>query len=253
MQDDPTTILKKRLAMGEISIDQFNELLALLADDNRQKASTSTFNNPPHHDKAIISIDADNWFGNVTFSHKANTYRMDEIIALKSGRFTQTINFAPSHYSGFELTLLNGNVLKYKATSVIVKTKKASRLAEALDFVSKLTFAQRVQQYIGPTREKGFFQYHDYIIYENGDIKHKGKCVNIAEASLQSGVEFGRKSSFGLNSYYTPDEIWVFQKIQDKFLKKHICIKIKENRDVIYAILIKLAELKGGKVTFARR
>ncbi len=253
MQDDPISILKKRLAMGEISIDEYNELTAVLADDSRRKASTQTSKTPPLQDKPDILIDENNWFGNVAFAHKAIIYRMDQIIALKSNQFAQTINFAPSHYAGFEVTLSGGNVLKYKATSVIVRTKKVNKLSEALDFISKKTFAQRVQLYLDQMKAKGFCQYHDYFIYDNGDIKHKTKSVNIAESGLQKDVEIGRKSSFGLNSYYTPDEIWIYQRILGKFLRQHICIKIKENRDVICAILIKLAELKGGKVTFAKR
>jgi len=47
---------------------------------------------------------------------------------------------------------------------------------------------------------------------------------------------------------YTPEEVWVEQKIPGKLLRQRIIIKIKENRDVIYAILVKLAESKGGTV-----
>ena len=251
MQECPINILKKRLATGEISIDEYNELSAVLAHDS-QKAKTSS-KAAPIQDKPVIIIDTKNWFGNVMFAHNGNIYYIEEIMALKSNQFTQTINFAPSHYSGFEVTLSNGSVLEYKAVSVIIRTKKVNNLSEAFDFISKTTFSQRVHQYLHQIQVQGFFQYRDYFIYDNGDIKYKTNTVNIAEAGLQNDVEFGRKSSFSLlSSYCTPDEIWVYQKIPGKFLKQHICIKTKENRDVVYAILLKLAELKGGKVTFVK-
>ena len=258
MQNDPKAIrellisLKKALARGEISIDEINEsknFSAVIAGNNKLRE----FLGITSQDKPVISIDANNWFGNVTFAHKANIYHTEEIVALESNQFVQTISFVPLHFSGFNVTISGGNVFKYEASSVLIRTKKVGKLNEAFDFISKKTFTQRLQQYVSQIETKGFFQYYDYFIYGNGDIKHKTKTVNIAESGLHNDVEFGRKSSFGLNSYYTPDEIWIYQrKIHSKFLKQRICINIRENRDVIYAILIKLAQLKGGKVTFAK-
>lgn len=223
MQEDPISILKKRLAMGEISVDEYNELSVILAADN-QHARTSS-KSTPLQDKPVVMIDTNNWFGNITFAHKGKIYHMEVVMAIKSNQLTQAINFAPSHYSGFEVTLSNGSVLKYNAVSVIIKTKRVNNLNEAFDFISKKTFSQRVDQYIRQIQVKGFFQYRDYFIYGNGDIKYKTNTVNIAEAALQNGVEFGRKSSVGLSSYYTPDEIYVYQKIPGKFFKQHICIE----------------------------
>ena len=252
MQEDLISILKKRLAKGEISIGEYNELSSILANDIRQKASTPTINESSFQDKPVILIDEKNWFGNATFAHQGNIHHIEEIIALRSRQQTQTLNFAPSHLAGFDLTLNVGSVLNYFAMSIFVKTNKVNILNEAYDFIRKITFTQRVNQYLRQIEDKGSFQYHDYFIYGNGEIKHKNKMVNIAESALQNNVEFGRKSSVNLSSYYTPDEIWIFNKIPGKFFKQHILIKTKENRDVIYAILIKLAELKGGKVTFIK-
>lgn len=252
MQDDPISILKKRLAIGEISIDEYNELSSVLADDGRQKVSASTFKNPPLQEKPVIFIDEKNWLGNVTFAHKGNIYHIEEIMGLKSNQCFQTYNYFPSYTSGFDLTLSNGKVIKYETNSLLIKSKKVNNFIEAFDYIRKTTFDQRAHQYLYQFQAKGFFQYQDYFIYDNGDIKYKNDTVNIAEAGLQNSVEFGQKSYFGLDTYYTPDEISIYQKIPGKFLKHHICIKIKENRDVIYAILIKLAELKGGKVKFGK-
>jgi hypothetical protein len=253
MQDDPISILKKRLTIGEISVYEYNKLSAVLVEGNRQKASTSTLDKPPLQDKPVVTIDENNWFGNLAFAHKSNIHQVDKIRALRSTQYTQKINFAPIYHSGFEVTLSDGEIFEYKGTSVIIKTKKVGKLNEAFAFISKQTFSQRAYQYMGQINDSGCFQYRDYFIYANGDIKHKAKTVNIAEAALLNNVEFGRKSSFGLNSRYTPDEIWIYQKVPGKFLKQHICVKTKENRDVIYAILTKMAESKGGKVTFVER
>jgi hypothetical protein len=115
-------------------------------------------------------------------------------------------------------------------------------------YIRKKTFSQRANIYLKSLKSNGYFQYHNYEIYDNGEIKYKGKFLNIADATLQHGVEFGRSSSFGRAAYYTPDEVWIFQKIPGKFFRQRLCIKIKENRDVMYMILCKLAESKGGKI-----
>ena len=248
MQEDLISILKKRLANGEISIGEYNELSSILANDIRQKASTPTMKKSSLQDKPVVLIDEKNWFGNVTFAHKGNIHHIEKIIALRSWQQTQRMNFVPLHIAGFGITLIDGSVLNYSATSAIVKTNKLNNSNDACDFIREKTFNQRAHQYISQIENKGFFQYHDYFIYGNGDIKHKNKMLNIAESALQNNVEFGRKSSVNLSSYYTPDEIWIFKKIPGKIFKRHILIKIKENRDVFYAILFKLAELKGGKV-----
>jgi hypothetical protein len=198
-------------------------------------------------------IDANNWFGNNTFAHKGTIYRINEIIALKSNSSTTTMNFVPSHYTGFALTLLSARELDYKGQSFAIKTQKVKNLSDAYNYISKKTFEQRANYYINQLQKNGYFQYYDYFIYANGDIKYKSTTVNIAEAGVQDRVEIGRSSSFGWNSYYTPDEINIYQKVPGKFLPLGVCLKTKENRDVIYGIVIQLAQLKGGKARFAER
>ena len=253
MQDDPIEILKRRLTLGEITINEFNELSAALISkldqsrDTKHREHFSSF-----RDKQIITINTNNWFGNETFCHKGSVYDYTEIQALESVQSTQTINFMPMHDSGFVITLLNGKVLRYVASSVFRRTRKVKYLSDAFVFISRKTFKQRLSRYLNEFNHKGYFQYHGYFIYGNGDIKYKARTVNIADAGLQNGVQIGRESSFGLHSYYTPDEIWIYQKIPGKFLKQRIGVKIKEDRDIIYAILIKLAESKGGRVEFVK-
>jgi len=251
MSEDPISILKRRLAMGEISIEEYNKLSAILDSDRQQGIPTSK--ETTHQDTPVIMIDTNNWFGNITFAHSGITYRIDEITTVKSNSITTTMNFVPSHYTGFSLTLLNARDLVYTGYSFAIKTQKVKNLFEAYNYISKKTFEQRVNFYISQIQENGYFQYQDYLIYSNGDIKHKKTTVNIAEAGLQDNVEIGRNSSFGWNSYYTPDEINIYQKIPGKFLPLAVRLKTKENRDVIYSIVIQLAKLKGGKARFAER
>ena len=206
-----------------------------------------TFKNPPVQDKPVMVIDAENWFGNKAFAHKGVIYRIEDIVGITSNNGSISINFVPiSHYCEFSLILSNGNILRFGANSSIVKTKKVKNLSEVSDFISKITFDQRAYPYLQKIQTNGFFQYHDYFIYDNGDIKYKSNTINIAEAGLQNNVEFGTEREF-ISSYSTPNEITVSQKIPGNFFKKSICIKIKENRDVIYAILFKLSKLKMPK------
>lgn len=209
-----------------------------------------TFENPALQDKPVFVIDEKNWFGNVNFSHKGAIYSIDEIVSLKSDSITQTINFAPSYYALFEIKLLNGKVIKYKVASTLIQTNKVKVTNQCFDFLSKNTFSQRIRQYLNQFERNGYFQYLDCFIYDNGDIKHKATTVNIAESCLQKGVVCGRWRGTILTNSYSPNEISVHQKIPGKFFKEHIRIKMKENRDAIYAILFNLAESTGGKVIF---
>lgn len=209
-----------------------------------------TFKNPTLQDKPVFVIDEKNWFGNISFSHKGVIYSIDEIVSLKSDSITQTINFAPSYFALFEIKLLNGKVIKYKAASVFIQTNKVKVTNQCFDFLSKITFSKRIYHYLNQFEKNSCFQYLDYFIYDNGDVKHNSTAVNIAVACLQKGVVCGRWRGTILNNSYTPNEISVHQKIPGKFFKEHIRIKIKENRDVIYAILFNLAESTGGKVRF---
>ena len=226
------------------------EELAPAEQSSPQQVKAPTYST----DKPVIMINKDNWFGNVKFVHKCNTYRVGDITALVALSSTYTLNFVPSHTSGFFVTLANGTNLRYWGQSVVLKTEKINNLNTAFNFLSKITFSQRVNQYLRQIKDQGFFQYHDYFIYDNGDIKYKNDTINIAEAALQNYVQFGSKVSSLYNSYYTPNDINIWQDNPGGIFKKHknICIHIAENRDVIYAILIKLAELKGGKIIFAK-
>jgi hypothetical protein len=237
--------------MGDISIDEYNKLSSIISSDSKKEISPSK--ETTHQDEPVVMIDTNNWFGNTTFAHRGVIYRIDEIIALKSNSTTTTMNFVPSHYTGFSLTLSGASDLEYKGQSFAIKTQKVKNLSEAYNYISKKTFEQRANFYIHQLQKNGYFQYNDYLIYSNGDIKHKNTTVNIAEAGLQDRVEIGRSSSFGWNSYYTPDEINIYLKVQGKFLPQGVCLKTKENRDIIYAIIMQLAKLKGGKARFAQR
>jgi hypothetical protein len=253
LQYDPIEILERRLTSGEISIDEFNEIsVALNSGRGETKDAMHREDSSSSKEGPVIVVDANNWFGIQRFYHKGKSYSSRDIQALQSRQYTQTINFIPSRFSGFVVTLMDGSILNYSAFTVLIRTQKAEKLNQAFDFISGVTFRQRISQYLSQLQGKGYFQYHDYYIYGNGDIKHKNKTVNIAEAALENGVEFGRKSSFGFNFYYTPDEIWVSQEIPGKLMNNYIIIETKENRDVIREILYKLAKSKGGTVEFVK-
>ena len=236
---------------GEWLEKQAKPVPAISSFPQQEKATLNSVEKP------VVMLNTDDWFGNVKFAHKGNIHRVEDIIALESLAFSSSTNFIPTnHVAGFKVTLLNETTLRYFGQSVFIKTERIINFSKAFNFLSKLTFNQRVNQYLRQMQNKGFFQYRDYYIYSNGDVKHKDYTMNIADAALKNLVEFGRKAEgirFG-SSFYTPNEINMWQEIPGGILKKHknLCISIRENLDVIYAIMMKLAELKGGKVLFAK-
>lgn len=203
-------------------------------------------------DHPVIIINNDNWFGYKYFKHKGTSYNLNEVIDIQDLQSTQSFNFVPQHISGFMLKMLSGKFLRFYASSTAIKTKKVKSINEAFIFISRQTFNARAEQYLNQLRTNGYFNYRDYQIYADGRINHKSKSLNISDAALEKNVEFGRESFFAMNTFYTPNEIWITQKKPGKLLKQNIVIKIKENRDVVWAILKQLAEMKGGKIEYAR-
>jgi hypothetical protein len=204
------------------------------------------------HDAPIIVFDHNNWIGNTTFTRKGAIYQISDIVAIQSASITTTYNFLPSYDARFFITLSDKRVIHYHGSSMLIKTQRVQEFHKAYELLCKLSFAHRADIYLSQFQNRGWFQYRTIFIYANGDIKHKTKTVNIAEAALTDGVVFGFKFGSILTQYssYNPSVVSVCQKIHGKFLKEHISFELEENRDVLQSILIHLAELRGGTVRF---
>lgn len=204
-------------------------------------------------DKPIEVIDAKNWVGNYTFSHKSKVYSIDSIQSLWPLYGSKNINFAVTNYYTFRVFMQSGETLHYKASALYTHSKKMLALDRCLQLLRKQTFKQRSQQYLKSFESNGYFQYYDYLIYDNGDIKHKTKSINIAQAALDQSAEVGRKSSAGFRySQYTPDEIWIYKRRKGKLFSEHIVIKLKKDKDIILALIDQLSQIKGGQLEYIK-
>ena len=201
-------------------------------------------------DEITIKLNEKNWFGPTTISHKGVIYSVDDIVALRSESYSISYNFVPSSFPSFSVMFSNSKEIQYNLWTAFFVRKADKLLEQAFAYLSQITYWRRANIYLQPLKENGCFQYHEYSVHINGDLKYKNKLVNIAEAGLNGKVTIGWKLSTGKTSGYTPDIIRIHQKIPGKLFGKTIYFGTSENRDVISSIIIKMAESQGGVVKY---
>jgi len=242
LNDEILNIVKKRLALGEISIEEYQKLVHTL-----RCSKNATPIQEFKKDVPLLEIDSCNWFGHETLRYKNNTFNYEDITAIDYGFSTLTINLILStHFLSFTVLMKTGEFLKYSTQSMLIKTNKYKVLSKALDHLLKATYKHRMKYYLDQFEEKGFIEYDGCIIRPSGDITKGTVTINISEAANNNNIVFGRRSSFGSKSFYTPDEITI--KSTDNRNYESIAISLDYNKDIISEIITFFATSGGGKV-----
>ena len=197
-----------------------------------------------------IEIDSKTLINNQSIKFKGREYAVSEINAITFSDFKFKQNFITiNHTRSLEITFGSEKINIWSAHSILNKSK-FDKILSAYKAVSSFTFQQRLNLYINQIKTKGYFEYDDVIIHENGlleEIKkpyHKvSLCGAFSQERVSNGLDFG-VSWIGFSAS-NPNVICVCSEKPKVFSspKQSVAFTIKENRDVIMYILQKFDKL----------
>ena len=173
-------------------------------------------------------------------------YNYKDVYGLESHFKITTINFLPTYYGEIIICTTCGK-FKLKNYNPFKQKKNFNLLEDINSILHKNTYKYRLLRYLDHLQTNGFCEYDNAKIYLNGTIEKKGKIIDFVESFLQNKFEIGRESSWGLNSFYTPNEINIYDVKAGKILPVHIRLNCIYNKDIIMFVFKKIIEHKTGR------
>ena len=90
--------------------------------------------------------------------------------------------------------------------------KDREKITFLYQFLTNVTFENRIIRYINAIRRNGYFEYPSSVrIFNNGDIEKKGKRGNIGQAIKDGLLVYGNYKLSGRNSYSDPFHFAIYE------------------------------------------
>lgn len=262
----PIDTLNQRLANGEITISDYNQILEKIKktggssstgtkDVLKQGASISgklletifgsnSYTTPT--DAEPLQITGDLTLYGTFFVYKGEQFFLD-IKSIGFQGYNQTINLIPADSSvHLHIVMNNGKSIFLSGLSVIIQGSRNKRLGAAYQILSSKTFDRRLREYVDELNTNGFIEVGNIVkvkITKDGYLVKGGSKVNLRISAQKNflflGVEWG---GFGNNSSMNPYEVLAGESGTGMFSDR-IRFKVVNDRDVVFTVLRHLSGL----------
>lgn len=259
--------LNQRLANGEITISEYNQILEKIkkpADSSftgikdvlKQGASISgkfletifgsnSYITPT--DAEPLQITGDLMLYGTFFVYKAEQFSFSDVKSVGFQGYSQAINLIPSYRSvHLHIVMINGKSIYLSGMSIIIQGSLNKRLGAAYQILSSKTFERRLREYLAELNTNGFIEVGNIVkvkITKDGYLVKGGSKVNVRISAQNNflflGVEWG---GFGNNRSMNPYEVLAGESGTGMFSDR-IRFKIVNDRDVVFTILKHLSGL----------
>jgi hypothetical protein len=260
MSIDPQAkkILDLRLAKGEITRDDYLAACHAMAQTSETPASPSMLKGALasiaaakdriHESRKTICptraepyhVDADLQLFPTHLRYAGQDHPYTQIEAVSYSARSDSLNLVPiSHDARLWIQLKGGKSIFATSSTVLFRTKTFNRILNAHDFLSKVTFNQRLQPYLSEIEAKGFCSAGGARICRNGDVEQDGLRANLKVAHKNDGISFSRFGNNPLGNYHV---ITITTEERNLLSRKKIRLKLLHDFDVVRALILWLCE-----------
>jgi hypothetical protein len=256
MDADVKRQIDLRLAKGEISKEEYLSALHTLtqnAGDGQFSLSSllskaKEFLAPAAYqiviptDESPLVVNDEFCLYSSFFVNSGRQVSYSEIIALACAGRKEYVNGALTTYSlTFRIWLNSGDSIYVSASKEPFKNARNVMLAEnAFQFLSKITFTQRLQRKLRQFETQGFIFLggleQDVRLFPNGDIQQGDLRINLREAHRKNMVRFGTNAIV----WKDPNTVVIGESGTTMFSRR-IVFSLRADRDVESALILGLA------------
>ncbi|MGZ5056336.1 MAG: hypothetical protein ACXWAT_15535 [Methylobacter sp.] len=257
----PIDTLNQRLANGEITISEYNQILEKIRNTGgssptgtkdilKQGASISRklletlFGSklyPTPTDAEPLQITSDLTLYGTFFVYKGEQFSFLDIKSIGFQGHSQTINLIPANSSvHLHIVMNNSKSIFLSGMAVIIQSGRNKRLGAAYQILSSKTFERRLREYVDELNSNGFIEVGNIVkvkITKDGYLVKGGSKVNLRISAQKKflflGVEW---ADFGNNSSRNPYEVLAGESGTGMFSDR-VRFKVVNDRDVVFTIL----------------
>jgi len=142
MSANPKDVLKARLAAGEISIDEYRELLAEICDEVMDEGRNHIHNQSDalSTGKLITEFEDLRLFENAII-HKNIAHPLSDITSVRGGQSEQSFNFLPTEKSSsLSIAFISGESIAISEQRILFGGKRHEAIGKLLAILRKATF-----------------------------------------------------------------------------------------------------------------
>ncbi len=252
-QRDPVTILKARLASGEIDADEYRQLLELLQDAEPSKAEMGSNPRVPHG-RLLVEVDNIQLFER-TIVIEGEVTPITEVVSVSGMSSSQSINFIPMDkrsYVGF--TLASGKFFSLSEDRTLFAPARHNAIRLLHSALKQLTFHSRLTRIATLLRQEGRLEiFHPYsekaeaiFLTNTGQIETASKTIDLKQAKKDGVFGVGVESrSLGYSRGHDTEEVVVGEKKGPMGFIPGTALRFKANKydtDVVNALLQWMSE-----------
>lgn len=157
MNTDPMGVLKTRLAAGEISIEEYRQLLAEISDQTTDKPRPAApgASEVMQTGGLIFEFEDLRLFENVII-YKNSSYPIHDVTSVRGGQSQQSFNFVPTEKSSsLHVRFLSGESISISEERLLFGGKRHEAIGRLLATLRKMTFQQRLNNLAKKLIQKG--------------------------------------------------------------------------------------------------
>jgi hypothetical protein len=226
--ENSKSILKERLAKGDISVDEYRNLLSIIYEDNAEESKSELIDQPNQlkTNRLIYEFEDIQIFEDkIIFKNKE--FSIKDIVTV-FGKFSDSyFNFVPmSRSSLFAVGFLSGEPINLYEHRDFLGWKRHKAIRHIYDILRKITFNQRLTNLAKKLKQQGEVQLtktwvfegkehgQTVILMKDGNIIVNNKRVNIKTAKASGTFSIGTewRSINGMNRHSTPNEVVLSEK-----------------------------------------
>ncbi len=267
MSSSPIDTLNHRLANGEISIAEYNQILEQIKKTGISSPTgikdmlkqgtgiagklldavfgSNTYSIPT--DAEPLQITGNFTLYGTFFVYKGERFSLLDIKSIGFQSDSKSVNLVPTGtFTYFNIVMNSGKAIFLKGMSVLIQSSRNKKIGVAYQILSSKTFDRRLREYIDELNKNGCIVVGNLVkvkITKDGYLVKGRSKVNLRISAQKKflflGVEWG---GFGNNSNTNPYEVLAGESGTGMFSDR-IRFKVVNDRDVVFTILRELSAL----------
>lgn len=243
-----------RLAAGEISVEKYRELLAILEDRESPESSAHASPPPTLNGKLLARVDDISLYEN-SIVVEGQTLPITDIISVSGMTSSQSVNFIPMDkrsYVGF--TLASGKHVSLSEDRTLFAPARHNAIRTLYATLKQLTFQSRLNRIATLLRRQGQLEIYSpfsgegeaILLTSKGMLMTETRTIDLKQAKKDGVFGIGVESrSLGYSRSYDTEEVVAAENKGTLGFIPRNSLRFKANRydtDVVNALLQWIAE-----------
>lgn len=252
---DPVAILKSRLASGEVTVDEYKELLSLLVEtvvphEEAAKIDSELKLTDDASDKLLIGYNDKLWLHEgylryFAFGDEKVPY--NKISHIRANFMTYKLNLVPIHKSADFTFGIGGTPFESESTKWVkivsdqakfLRSSEQHALVQCYSLIANRSMENRRKYYLDSYRKNNYLDIGPARLYSDAILENKasGKRLDLRLAKHKGEISLGVIYGAGLTSQSDPNQIYFLE--EKKFFgKNEMIVSVFNNADVVMPLV----------------